>query len=132
MRLISHSTPVVAADATAPLPVGTPDGVPKPHRVESLEASCCTESLTVEARPEYRLWVRFADGIAGEVDLSHIVGCGVFQRWVDHPAEFHQGRIDPETGAPVWPRDLNVAPEGLYKALTTGSDSVRMSKVEHR
>ena len=33
--------------------------------------------VAVEARRNYRLWVRFADGVQGEADLSDIAGRGV-------------------------------------------------------
>ena len=42
--------------------------------------------VRVEALPNYRLWVEFADGVAGEVDLSHLVGKGVFALWDDYAA----------------------------------------------
>ena len=39
----------------------------------------------LEAKPlaGYKLWIRFSDGRAGEVDLSHLVGKGVFRSWID-------------------------------------------------
>jgi len=37
----------------------------------------------VEARPGYRLWIRFAGGAKGEVSLIHLVGKGVFGAWED-------------------------------------------------
>ena len=36
--------------------------------------------VAAEARPEYRLRVRFSDGVEGEVDLSDVAGKGVFRR----------------------------------------------------
>ena len=30
--------------------------------------------VAAEARPNYRLWVRFEDGVEGEVDLSDVAG----------------------------------------------------------
>ena len=30
----------------------------------------------VEAREGYRLWLRYSDGTAGELDLSHLAGTG--------------------------------------------------------
>ena len=70
--------------------------------------------VAVEARPNYRLWVRFANGVAGEVDLSDIAGRGVFRRWSENPDEFAMVEIDEVTGAPMWPGDLDVAPDRLY------------------
>ena len=59
--------------------------------------------VAVEARPGYKLWVRFKDGVEGEADLSDVAGRGVFARWTDNPAEFAAVRIDPSSGAPTWP-----------------------------
>lgn len=35
----------------------------------------------VEPRDGYRLWLCYSDGSAGEVDLSHLAGRGVFAAW---------------------------------------------------
>ena len=37
----------------------------------------------LEMRPldAYKIWLKFDDGIAGEVDLSHLAGKGVFSLW---------------------------------------------------
>ncbi|HSG06770.1 MAG TPA: DUF2442 domain-containing protein [Longimicrobiales bacterium] len=70
--------------------------------------------VEAEARPRYRLWVRFADGVEGEADLSDVAGRGVFQRWTHHPEEFSQVTVDAESGAPTWPGGLDVAPDRLY------------------
>jgi hypothetical protein len=38
----------------------------------------------VEAKPlaDYRIWVRFEDGVEGVADLSRHAGRGVFKLWV--------------------------------------------------
>ena len=36
----------------------------------------------VEAREGHRIWLEFSDGAAGEVDLSHLAGRGVFFAWL--------------------------------------------------
>ena len=74
--------------------------------------------VAVEARPNYRVWVRFEDGAQGEVDLSHLAGRGVFKRW-DDPAEFATVRIDPESGTLIWAGGLDVAPDRLYRDVTS-------------
>ena len=40
----------------------------------------------IELRPldDYRLWIKYSDGIEGVVDLSKYVGKGVFSAWSDH------------------------------------------------
>jgi hypothetical protein len=70
----------------------------------------------VEARPAYKLWVRFEDDVEGEVDLSALVGKGVFKQWED-PKEFMKVYLDPQTGAPSWPGELDIAPDALYRDL---------------
>ena len=49
-----------------------------------------------EARYGYRLWIRFGDGVEGEVSLIHLVGKGVFEAWTD-AALFSRVSVDPET-----------------------------------
>jgi hypothetical protein len=70
-----------------------------------------------EARPGYRVWLRFADGAEGEVDLSYLVGRGVFERWND-PDEFAKVRVDPETETVCWPGDIDLDPDVLYAKAT--------------
>ena len=70
--------------------------------------------VAAEARRNYKLWVRFEDGVEGEADLSDVAGRGVFERWTSSPEEFAHVEIDPETGAPTWPGGLDVAPDRLY------------------
>ena len=41
--------------------------------------------VRVEARPGYHIYLEFADGTNGEVDLSRLVGKGVFRVWNDYP-----------------------------------------------
>jgi hypothetical protein len=72
----------------------------------------------LEPRSDYRLWMRFEDGTEGEVDLSDIAGRGVFRRWKDRPEEFAQVQVDAGSGSPVWPGDLDVAPDRLYQELS--------------
>ena len=37
----------------------------------------------VESREDYRIWLRYSDGVAGVIDLSHLTGRGVFRAWND-------------------------------------------------
>jgi hypothetical protein len=69
---------------------------------------------SVEARQGYRIWIRFADGVEGEVDLSDLVGHGVFQAWKD-PSEFQQVFIDEESGTVAWPGGIDLAPGALHR-----------------
>ncbi|MGH7545708.1 MAG: DUF2442 domain-containing protein [Gemmatimonadota bacterium] len=75
------------------------------HRVEA-----------VEARPKHRVWLRFEDGLEGQIDLSDLVGKGVFASWED-PAEFAKVFVDEETGTVAWPGGIDLAPDALYHEL---------------
>lgn len=71
----------------------------------------------VEALPEFRLRVAFADGISGTVELSdlvHSAKAGVFAALAD-PALFAQVRL--EYGAVVWPGELDLAPDAMHAAI---------------
>ena len=52
--------------------------------------------ISARPLPGYRLELRFEDGMEGQVDLSPLVGKGVFAAWKD-PAEFQRVFIDPES-----------------------------------
>jgi hypothetical protein len=70
--------------------------------------------VSVEPLAEWRLRLTFDDGLAGEVDLSDMVGEGVFGSLVD-PAEFGKVYVDPETHTVAWPGGIDLCPDSLYK-----------------
>lgn len=37
----------------------------------------------VRALEPYRIWLRYDDGVEGELDLSYLAGDGVFAAWED-------------------------------------------------
>ena len=73
--------------------------------------------IAVEARPGFKVWVRFENGVEGEADLSDLAGRGVFERWTEKPAEFAEVSVDPESGTLTWPGGLDVAPDRLYSEV---------------
>ena len=72
--------------------------------------------IEVQARPSYRLWLRYDDGVSGEVDLSAWVGRGVFKAWQD-VAFFEAVRIAAH-GAVTWGEDIDLCPDAMYLRLT--------------
>jgi hypothetical protein len=81
----------------------------------------------VEARPVdgYRVYIRFDDGVAGEVDLAALAAFeGVFAplRAVD---KFGELRVAPELGTICWPNGADIAPETLYDAVLQGQPPTR-------
>lgn len=72
----------------------------------------------LEARPiaDYRVWLRFADGTEGEVDLAGELWGEMFTPLRD-PQEFSRLRLDPELRTVVWPNGADLAPEHLYELV---------------
>jgi len=72
----------------------------------------------IQAEPlsGYRLRLRYADGVAGDVDLSHLVGKGVFQLWND-PAAFERVTIG-SGGELRWSDEVDLCADALYMEIT--------------
>lgn len=81
-----------------------------------------TESWQLRTRPNYTLWLRFEDGLEGEVSVSHLVGRGVFSSWSDE-AEFRKVFIDPESGTVAWPGNIDLAPDALHRRLAESTSA---------
>lgn len=76
--------------------------IPKPVEVRALEG--------------FRIWLRYDDETAGEVDLSDVAGHGVFQAWNDR-AFFEAVRLGSH-GAIEWGNDIDMCPDAMYLRLT--------------
>ena len=70
----------------------------------------------VQALQNYRIWIEFEDGEKGEIDLSHLVGKGVFKAWLD-PEFFQQVRVV-DNDTILWGDDIDLCPDALYMDLT--------------
>lgn len=72
--------------------------------------------IDVKALPDYKLWIKYSDGTAGEVDLSHLAGRGVFKLW-DNYQKFQAVHIA-EDGAITWNDQVDLCPDSIYLKLT--------------
>ena len=70
----------------------------------------------VQTRVGYRIWLRYADGVAGEIDLSHLAGMGVFKIW-DESGYFEKVHITSHR-AIAWDDDIELCADALYMQLT--------------
>lgn len=70
----------------------------------------------IKPLPNFRLWLRYADGVEGEVDLSALAGKGVFAAW-QQPGAFEQVSIG-TGGEVVWECGVDLCPDALYMRLT--------------
>lgn len=70
-------------------------------------------------RRDYRIWLKFADGVEGEVDLESELWGEMFEP-LKEKALFAKCSIDQELGTIVWPNGADFAPEFLYQKLRPG------------
>lgn len=70
---------------------------------------------------EYRVWLRFSDGLEGTVDLRSELHGEVFEPLRD--LELFRGvRLNTDTHTITWPTGADLAPEHLYDLLRTVRD----------
>jgi len=72
--------------------------------------------VAVEPRGGYRIWLRYSDGVSGEVDLSHLAGQGALAALGDS-VPFAAARLDFDR-AIVLSESLELCPDALYLQLT--------------
>ena len=82
-----------------------------------------SRATKVEPRTGYRLYVEFADGVAGVIDLSDRLFGTVFLPLRDESL-FNQVAID-EFGAPCWPNGADLAPDAIHERLCKRVESLR-------
>jgi uncharacterized protein DUF2442 len=77
-----------------------------------------SDVVAVEPRGGYRLWLRFRDGVEGEVDLGRrLTFEGVFAPLRD-AAFFVRVRINRNLGTICWPNGADWDPLVLYSLVT--------------
>lgn len=86
------------------------------------------DPLEVKALTGSRIWIRYADGEEGEVDLSHLAGQGVFTLWEDEE-KWKNVRIA-EDGAIRWSEDVELCPDVTYLKLTGKSPEEAFPKLK--
>lgn len=72
--------------------------------------------IACRALPGYRVYLRFNDGLEGEVSLNHLVGHGVFEPWNDVHF-FERVYIDPVTHTLAWSDEIDLCSDVLRKEI---------------
>lgn len=67
-------------------------------------------------RSGYRIWLKFADDVEGEVDLESELWGEMFEPLKDK-ARFAEFVLNDELATLVWPNGADFAPEFLYQKL---------------
>jgi hypothetical protein len=70
----------------------------------------------VRYKGDYRVWLKFSDGIEGEIDLREELWGPIFEP-LKEKSLFSQLSVDSELGTLVWPNGADFAPEFLYQKL---------------
>ena len=86
--------------------------------------------IRVQALPNYRLYLEFSDGTKGEVDLSDLVGNGVFQVWNDYSffEKVHLG----DHREIKWNDEIELCADSLYLKLTGKSPEELFPKLREK
>jgi hypothetical protein len=85
--------------------------------------------VQVQPSDNYRLHVRFEDGVEGSVDIADLVKFeGVFAPLRDRDY-FVQVRVNPDIGTICWPNGADLDPDVLYALITNEPILVSEPKV---
>jgi hypothetical protein len=69
-----------------------------------------------KASRDYRLWLRFDDGLEGSVFLGNLLEIGAFRAWRDIET-FCRVAVDPGAATVVWDSGIRLDPDILYQDL---------------
>ena len=79
------------------------------------------DPVAVETREGFCIWLKYDDGVEGELDLSDLAGMGVFKAWDDRA--FFEGVHINEDGVVSWGAfdesgmELDIAPDTSYAQI---------------
>jgi hypothetical protein len=70
--------------------------------------------LEAQATADWSVWVRFEDGVSGEIDFEDLRDGGPVFRPLRDPDFFRQVKVDDRAVTFEWPGEVDIAPETLY------------------
>jgi len=77
-----------------------------------------------KAEEDYKLWLRFEDGLEGSVFLGNLLEIGAFQLWRD-VREFEKVSVDPDTATVTWEGGIRLDSDVLYQDLASRSHPIQ-------
>lgn len=83
---------------------------------------------SAKALSGYKIWLQYSDGVEGDVDLSHLVGKGVFSIWNDE-AVFQHFRVENGRSL-IWSDEVDLCADALYLDMTGKSPEEILIKIE--
>ena len=73
--------------------------------------------VKVVPKENFKLWLKFEDGVEGTVDLSSLKNKGVFNIW-EKPGVFESVFIHPDSGAIAWNNEVEICADALYLKIS--------------
>ena len=86
--------------------------------------------IKAEIIRDYQIKLEYDDGKQGIVDLSHLVGKGVFAFWNNYE-DFKNVKIG-SSGELVWSDQVDLCPDSLYLKMTNQKPEDLFPKLEPR
>lgn len=87
--------------------------------------------IEVKATGDYRLRLKFEDGVEGEIDFREIAPFrGIFAP-LKNPAYFAQVRVHPELGVICWPNEADIDTMVLYAKVTNRPEILKPRRVRY-
>jgi hypothetical protein len=80
-----------------------------------------------KAEDDYKLWLRFEDGLEGSVFLGNLLEIGAFQLWRD-VREFEKVSVDPDTATVTWEGGIRLDPDVLYHDVAS---RIQQDPIQH-
>jgi hypothetical protein len=72
--------------------------------------------MRVQVLKEYLIKLDFDDGVSGDIDLSYLVGKGIFTAWRD--TTFFEEICIGSSGELAWRDGIDLCPDSLYLKIT--------------
>ncbi len=92
-------------------------GAPAFEQHRTIEVIMIPQLKNAKYLDGYRLWLEFADGTQGEIDLEDQLYGEIFEP-IREPEKFRQFHVHTEFNTLTWPNGADFAPEYLYKAVS--------------
>jgi hypothetical protein len=70
--------------------------------------------LEAKATEGRSVWVRFEDGVSGEIDFGYLLDYGPVFLPLRDPDFFRRVRVDDSNITIEWPGEVDIAPETVY------------------
>lgn len=72
--------------------------------------------VEVKVSDKYKLFIKYSDGVEGEISLQHLKDDFTYQ-FLNDKDEFEKVYVDEKTGDIFWPNSVNLCKNAIYRQL---------------